>query len=920
MARPADRRWSEFEAFLWRRSQAVAAISADLDHAVERAAGAEVAAVKALDETLASALSQARFAAETAAGVLTLDANRRLLGARLDSSAGRHAALAAPADLDIAPRGTRPDGMVRLGELAQSTASRPRTGPYDPRSLSQLPLAVRIAGRNLVARGRADGLADDLIRMLLLWLVLGHAPGELRLVLVDPRGAGQGLAAFLALPPAIRGDKVLVGPEEIEVALKGVSSTVEGILQLRLGSRYESLEAYNAANPAIAEPRRIVAVLGFPGGGWTDRSIDFLGRIARNGPKAGMHVVASLDDAAPRPRSLDIDQLFEGAIEATVESRGTGRVVVPGRPEVAYHPDAMPAPARVERLLEEVEAAFATRSRALPAAGILPDLTWGESSADGVSAPIGLDADGELLSIALGDDPAHGLIGGMTGMGKSNLLHMVVVGLTSRYGPDELEFDILDFREGVEFAPYRRLPHARAVALETEREFALSVLRALQDEIKRRGRLFPEGVGQFPAYRATGRSLPRRILLIDEFQVLLAGDDPIARDAAAVLEDLVKRGRGFGVHVLLSSQSPAVAGPYLTRIYNQMGLRMALRCRPADALAILGEGNDAAATLEERGEVVVNAELGRPAGNRRVRVALLERDALIARIDAMAKRDAGRSPAPVTFSGSAPARLELNPCLLGLGSGTWQPPRNAVELFLGEPVELKGPTSAVAERYPRANLLVAGADEESAYGLLVSAVASAALEDEHATFHVIELARPSSPVAGVFRRLAALLPDRMTVVGERDAGAKLAELAATIAERAGGAQPSSATAHLVVTGLHRWRDLRGATAFDTTELAAQLTRLLDEGPENGLHTIAWTDSFAALERALRRGGAGLFDLRAVLRVPEQDSQNLLESVAASRLADNRALFRSQDWPAGRTEKFKPYPVPDATALAALLGT
>jgi hypothetical protein len=351
-----------------------------------------------------------------------------------------------------------------------------------------------------------------------------------------------------------------------------------------------------------------------------------------------------------------------------------------------------------------------------------------------------------------------------------------------------------------------------------------------------------------------------------------------------------------------------------------MGLRIALKCRPADAAAILGEGNEAAARLEEQGEAIVNEELGQQVSNRRVRIALLGREELAERITDIAKRDAGAHPAPVTFEGAAPARLEDNERLRGLRASTWSPQRGAAEVFLGEPVELKSPTSGRVERYPRSNVLVAGSDEEAAYGLLVAAVVSLAMQQPEAIFDVVELSRPSSPVTATFPNLARHLGNRLTIAGAREASAMLARLADELSTRLGPGDDDRPSRYLVVTGLHRWRELRGASQFDPSPDGASLLRLLDDGPEVGLHVLAWTDSNASLDRALKRGAATSFDLRVLLRVPESDSQNLIESTAAARLADNRAIFRSEDWPAGQLEKFKPYPVPAAEALGALLGT
>ena len=70
-----------------------------------------------------------------------------------------------------------------------------------------------------------------------------------------------------------------------------------------------------------------------------------------------------------------------------------------------------------------------------------------------------------------------------------------------------MQLYLIDFKKGVEFKPYaaHQLPHARVIAIESEREFGLSVLQGLDAELKRRGDLFRKaGVdGIATTWRAT---------------------------------------------------------------------------------------------------------------------------------------------------------------------------------------------------------------------------------------------------------------------------------------------------------------------------------------------------------------------------------------------------------------------------------
>ena len=101
--------------------------------------------------------------------------------------------------------------------------------------------------------------------------------------------------------------------------------------------------------------------------------------------------------------------------------------------------------------------------------------------------------------------------------------------------------------------------------------------------------------------------------MVDEFQMLLAGRDAVVREAADLLEDLARRGRSQGIHLVLASQDVRGIEALWGRpaLVAQFTLRIAL----PKALRILAERNDAAQT-PARHHAVVNAESGMAEGNR----------------------------------------------------------------------------------------------------------------------------------------------------------------------------------------------------------------------------------------------------------------------------------------------------------------
>jgi len=66
------------------------------------------------------------------------------------------------------------------------------------------------------------------------------------------------------------------------------------------------------------------------------------------------------------------------------------------------------------------------------------------------------------------------------------------------FTPDEVEFYLIDFKKGVEFKAYsdNQLPHVKAVAIESDREFGLSILQRLDAELSRRGELYRKAAVQ----------------------------------------------------------------------------------------------------------------------------------------------------------------------------------------------------------------------------------------------------------------------------------------------------------------------------------------------------------------------------------------------------------------------------------------
>ncbi len=282
-------------------------------------------------------------------------------------------------------------------------------------------------------------------------------------------------------------------------------------------------------------------------------------------------------------------------------------------------------------------------------------------------------------------------------------MHVIIASLAVRYSPTELQLYLIDFKKGVEFKEYATadLPHARVVAVESEREFGLSVLEGLNTELERRGELFrAEGVNSISDYRKeTSVTLPRLLLLVDEFQEFFSEEDNLASRASLLLDRLVRQGRAFGMHVLLGSQTLAGSYSLARSTIDQMAVRVALQCTDADSRLILSDENGAARLLGRPGEAIYNAENGLYEGNQLFQTAWItseQRSELLAQIKRKAEAAGVQRTMPlIVFEGNEPADIRRNSVLEQIIEG-----RSSTQIagpapaFVGEPIAIKEPTAA----------------------------------------------------------------------------------------------------------------------------------------------------------------------------------------------------------------------------------
>ena len=839
---------------------------------------------------------------------------------------------------------------VRFGEYAVDLDTLPDGTPIDARLAPREPIDFSIPAFlpfsqkcSVVIKARDHGrpAAVTALQAMMLRFLTGLPPGKVRFTVIDPVGLGENFAAFMHLADfdeKLIGSRIWTEPAHIEKRLADLTEHMENVIQKYLRNQYKSIEEYNTAAGEVAEPYRVLVIANFP----TNFSPDAARRlvsIMSSGPACGVCTLVGVDTGFPMPRDFHLADLEQVAFTLNWKD---GRFT-PDDDALAPFPlaiDTPPSPGEVAALVNRVGEASRDAARVeVPFDFIMPapEKVWAGSAARGFDVAIGrAGATGrQLLSLGKGT-AQHALIAGKTGSGKSTLLHALITNLALNYSPDEAELYLIDFKKGVEFKTYaeHRLPHARVVAIESEREFGMSVLQRLDGIMKERGEAFRvAGVNDLGGFREArpNERCPRIMLIVDEFQEFFVEDDKLAQECALLLDRLVRQGRAFGVHILLGSQTLGGAFSLARSTIDQMAVRIALQCSEADAQLILSKDNTAARLLNRPGDAIYNDANGMVEGNDPFQVVWLNDDKREALLEDLRKRsaEAGRNdPPPLVFEGSASADLtETQPLTTLIEATADAVPSGPTVLYLGDPVAIKEPTEVVIRPQSGANVLFIGQQEESALALMTAGIVSLAARYRTNTTSaagrpvtVIDGTPDDSEYANYLANAAGALGLDGAVVDRTGMSAALAELTAEFHRRQSGESADRSPRFLLVHGLHRLRELRkadddfgfGRKSDKPASPGENFTALLRDGPPVGIHCVVWCDSLTNLQRAVDRQGLREFALRVLFQMSAADSSHLLDTPIASRLGRSRALYVEEG--GERPEKFRPYGLPHGSWL------
>jgi S-DNA-T family DNA segregation ATPase FtsK/SpoIIIE len=460
----------------------------------------------------------------------------------------------------------------------------PDSLPEDQPMLMGVPATVDLAAVGILGLAGETEPTERLSRWLVCQLAVLHAPDDLQLVILAGDDDVDEWEWSMWLPHLRMNGGISLGFGEDAATHLGAR------LAAATDARIQRHEKTRVNDQSQTDPA-IVVVLG---ASQSLRSIPGIAQILRLGPSVGVYCICIAETSPQLPEECRAVATFRIGMGAPIDLRlptGSGLAdIVPdqvGR-DWAEELARNLAPLRIDRQRHS--------SAGIPDALVLLDLlemeppnaqTIADLWALGgrtTAALIGATASGPF-ALDLSKDGPHGLVAGTTGSGKSELLQTLIASLAVANRPDALNFVLVDYKGGSAFSACSRLPHTVGMVTDLDGHLTERALISLAAEVRDREQLFRSvGAKDIDDYwRGVDRvgptpsvpMLARIVIVIDEFASLVE-EIPEFVDG---LVDLARRGRSFGIHLILATQRPA--GVVSPAIKTNTNLRVAMRVTDA---------------------------------------------------------------------------------------------------------------------------------------------------------------------------------------------------------------------------------------------------------------------------------------------------------------------------------------------------
>lgn len=475
--------------------------------------------------------------------------------------------------------------------------------PFDQ---AREPLVVDLSGSDghiAIAGGPQSGKSTAL-RTLIAALALTHSPAEVQFYCLD---FGGGTLASLRNLPHVGGVTGRLDVERIHRTIGEVSALLTRRERFFTDHDVDSMATYRRKRAAgeFADERHGDVFLVVDG--WSTIRQDFMdllptfAELASRGLNYGIHLMITSSRWSEIPSAVrdlvgtQLELRLGDPVDSVINMRAAGGVPkIPGRgltDKELHFLTALPAidgvdgdvADHVATLVDRVAAAWsgppAPPVRMLP--GVLDRAKLPAPDAD---MRLALGLDDQRLEPLWHDfeDTPHLMVVGDVETGKTNLLRLVIDGITTRYSPQEARIITVDYRRGLYDAVPEDYQLGYAVSVDSVRDLIDGVARAVQTRIP--------GPDITPARLRTRDwwSGPQVFVVIDDYDMVASSTDSLFHQ----LFDALAQGNALGLHVIVARGANGIGrganDPLLRRLVEVNTPVVLLSCPVSEGL-VFGE-------------------------------------------------------------------------------------------------------------------------------------------------------------------------------------------------------------------------------------------------------------------------------------------------------------------------------------------
>ncbi len=494
-------------------------------------------------------------------------------------------------------------------------------------------------GVSLIIKHNDSQQVKDCLKDIVLKTLMYYPAGKAVVTMIDPKGLGGSFSGLGRLggdkDTWLRDTKIWSDEKEIEAALNRFRETAENWIQIYGGDKEALIEK---------EQIKILAIMDFPGH-FSERALDALSAVMRNcrntgtiiyimtGKKEFEKLIESYPERHDDFNKCVVLEQVGKSNDFIIDGHKRDHIMLQGLATIRKNADQIINTISMEA--DEYQPPVVPFST-LYKADMLDSNNWFTENPSSFSVPIGYHSFNAPMSLSFGavnDTKQNVLIEGMPRSGKTNLLHNIILGGLLNYNPQYLQFYLIDFKDGVEFREYADyyLPGIKVIAVDAQREFALSILEELVDEMTRRNNEFGRvGANDIDSYNENidaTEIMPRLMLIFDEVTSLFNNSDHVSEACLDHIMKIQTKGGNVGIHTILATQDyNQCTGVNVDRDFSLAKIRIVTFGRDDTTCSILKSTDGMA--IGRIGSALFNDNGGEAANNRYLRVATSKREAL----------------------------------------------------------------------------------------------------------------------------------------------------------------------------------------------------------------------------------------------------------------------------------------------------